>query len=171
MSVKVPGVARELAGDLTVEADPLEGLSAVDRKARYDATMSLYAMQKSLVTVRSAAHGLAAQSDSIKSDLTLKNVAGAAKSADSLSARLTAMQNEVNRVLTAVGGVMRTIEAFPSAPTADQRQQLEWATEDANKVVGEINRATQTVIPALYAKYATFAWPRKVAALAPLPKK
>ena len=164
VSIKLPGVASQLAGDLTVEADPIENLSVADRKGRYDAVMSVVALQKTLVGARIAARALTGQADSIKMDLTVKSNGGSA-AADSLATRLTAIQNEVNRVLNAAGGLMRPMESFPSVPTADQRQQLAWATEDATKVIAEINKMSQTTIPALYAKYATFAWPRKVAAV------
>jgi hypothetical protein len=169
--VKVPGVARELTGDLTVDADPNETLTAADRKARFDAVMNVTALQKTLVAARTAIRTLMGQADSIKIDLTLKSGPGAAADADSLKAHLTRVENEVNRVLAAAGGLIRPIESFPALPTADQRQQLAWATDDATKAIGEINKAVQGTIPALYAKYTAFAWPRKVSPVSATQKK
>ncbi|HYV97224.1 MAG TPA: hypothetical protein VE967_07235, partial [Gemmatimonadaceae bacterium] len=169
VSVKVPGATAPLTGDLTVESDPADVLTAVERKARSDAVMSLYAMQKSLVPVRTAARALVDQADSLKQDLNL-TPEGAAK-ADTLVTHITALHNEVNRILAAVGGLIRPIESFSSVPTADQRAQMLWAQEDAAKMIADLNKTTQTDIPALYAKYAKGPWSRKVAAVPAAGKK
>jgi hypothetical protein len=171
VTIAIPGAAAKLSGDVMVDAGPIENFSAIERKTRFDAIMGVYALQKTLVGARTAARGLVAQSDSIKTDLTMKKDASAQTSADSLSTRLTAINNEVTRLLTAAGGLIRPLESFPSQPTADQRQQIAWVSEDATKVIGEINRAVQVTIPALYAKYTAFAWPRKVPVVATTPAK
>ena len=50
------------------------------------------------------------------------------------------IEAELNRLVGITGGLMRAVEGFPSAPTADQRQQIQWATEDATRVIAAVNR-------------------------------
>ncbi len=170
VAVKIPGVTTVLRGDLVVQGDPLDNLGAVDRKARSDAVVSLYALQKTLVNARTAARALVGQVDSIKKDLAFGGPTDASTRGDTLAIRLTALQDEVGRVLNACGALMRPIESFPSAPTVDQRQQIAWAYEDATKAIAGLNRAVQVEIPALYAQYTKVQWTRKVQPVA-LPVK
>ncbi|HYC50884.1 MAG TPA: hypothetical protein VEB19_07250 [Gemmatimonadaceae bacterium] len=117
VSVRVPGVTRELRGELQVIGDPMERISDADRRARHAATLRLYALQKQLVAAR---------------------VEGQPQS---LSAPLRKVQMEVNRLLGITGSQMRIIEGFSTAPTADQRQQLAWLEEDVARVMRELQRA------------------------------
>ena len=47
-------------------------------------------------------------------------------------------QVEVDRLLGITSGLLRTIESFNSAPTADQRQQIAWAAEDATRAIAAL---------------------------------
>jgi len=38
------------------------------------------------------------------------------------------------------GTMMRSLESFNTAPTADQRQQTAWAIEDARRAINTLNR-------------------------------
>jgi photosystem II stability/assembly factor-like uncharacterized protein len=172
VAIKIPGVAKELVGDLVVDGDPTDKTSVADRKARNDAVAQVIALQKALVPARTAASALVGQADSIKRDLTLSGPSDAAARSDTLAARLVALQNEVNRVLAAAGGLINPMESFPTAPTADQLAQYAWAYEDAMRVIAGLNRMIQVEIPALYAKYmGGAAWLRKVVPVPALPRK
>jgi photosystem II stability/assembly factor-like uncharacterized protein len=170
VAIKVPGVGQPLTGDLTVDADPADILTPLDRKARNDAIMNLYSLQKTLVVARTTARSLVGQADSIKKDFSFGGPADASAHGDTLATHLTALQNEVNRVLTFTGGLMRPMESFSSAPTADQRRQIAWAFDDATKAITELNRAIQVEVPALYAKYTKMTWGRKLQPV-PLPTR
>ena len=63
---------------------------------------------------------------------------------------------------------MRGMEGFNAEPTADHRQQLAWAREDAANAVTALNRLSQTDIPKAYAQYAPGAKPP---AVAPFPRR
>jgi len=120
VAVRVQGLSRELRGDLTITGDPNENLSAMARAARQKAVDDLYALQKSLDTARRAVRMLD-QSSPEASDRPR-------------------IEAELNRLVGITGGLMRAVEGFPSAPTADQRQQIQWATEDATRVIAAVNR-------------------------------
>jgi hypothetical protein len=120
VAVRVQGLSRELRGDFTITGDPNENLSAMARAARQKAVDDLYALQKSLDTARRAVRMLD-QSSPEASDRPR-------------------IEAELNRLVGITGGLMRAVEGFPSAPTADQRQQIQWATEDATRVIAAVNR-------------------------------
>ncbi len=158
VTLKVPGVSADLHGEMIVEGDPLTNFSDLDRRARATIVMSVFSLQKSLVAAHNGARALNAQSPTFKTDLA----AGGAKT-DSLIAHIARLQGDADRVLATTNGSIRTIESWSGAPTADQRKQLEYASEDASKVIGEINKLIQTEIPALYQSAAKKAWPKPVA--------
>ena len=135
VAVKVPGVATELRGEMVVEGDPLTNFTDADRRARQAVVMNLYAMQKTLVAAHTAARELAAQSAELRSDLA----AGAAKT-DSLVAHVERLQPAIDAALVSTTAAMRPVEAWSGLPTVDQRRQIDYAAEDGNKAVAELNR-------------------------------
>ena len=161
VTVKVPGVANELKGEITVEGDPLAGFSDTDRRARQALVMGLFSLQKSLTAAHIAARALSDQSADFKRDL-----AGGGAKADSLVAHVSQLQAEVDRVLTVTNGLARPIEGWSGSATVDQRRQIDYATEDATKVIADVNREIQTEIPSLYQSVAKKAWPKPVQAVA-----
>ncbi|MFI5231425.1 MAG: WD40/YVTN/BNR-like repeat-containing protein [Gemmatimonadales bacterium] len=161
VAVKIPGVAAELRGDMTVEGDPLTNFSDAGRRARQAIVMSVYSEQKTLAAAHVAARELAAQSADLKTDLA----AGGAKT-DSLVARISRLQAQVDGALTAATGAMRPVEAWSGLPTVDQRRQIDYAVEDGNKAVAELNR-TIGEIGAMYAS-AHKSWARAVKAVGSL---
>src|SRR5439155_6437630 len=100
VAIAVPGVNQPLRGTLSVEADPLDAkFSATERRARQDALMSVYGLQKAIVVARTAAQTLAGQADSIKADLGRAGVA----SADSLTGRVQRLGTEMDRLIGIAG--------------------------------------------------------------------
>jgi hypothetical protein len=153
----VPGVANARKGEITVEGEPLGGCSDADRRARHALVMGLFGLQKSLTAAHIAARALSDQSADFKRDL-----ASGGTKADSLVAHVAQLQAEVDRVLTATNGLARPIEGWSGAATLDQRRQIDYATEDATKVIADVNRVIQAVIPSLYQSIAKKAWPKPV---------
>jgi hypothetical protein len=167
VAITIPGLAKPLRGELTVQADPLDaGFSAAARHTRQEALLHIYGFQKTLVSARTAVRTLAGQAEAIKQDLTRGGASGAAVKADSLAERLVRLQAEVERVLGIAGTLMRAIESFNTVPTADQANQLTWATDDATRAITILNRTTETDIPALYSRFASGAKPRVVPVVA-----
>jgi hypothetical protein len=167
VAITIPGIAKTLRGDLTVQADPLDAsFSPAARRARQEALLNIYGFQKTLVSARTAVRALAGQADAIKQDLTRGGVSGAVAQADSLTDRLTRLQAEVDRVLGIAGTQMRAIESFNAVPTTDQTNQLTWAIDDASRALRALNRTSQTDIPALYQQFAKGTLPRVVPAVA-----
>jgi hypothetical protein len=111
VAIHIQGLGRELAGDFTVTGDSNDGMSAATRAARQKAIDDIYALQKSLAEARRALRS------------------------NSSSPERQRIEAEFNRLAGITGGLMRAIEGFPSVPTADQRAQLQWATEDATRVI------------------------------------
>jgi photosystem II stability/assembly factor-like uncharacterized protein len=165
VSIAIPGVATPLRGTVTVEADPIEKMSAADRQARHAALLRLYDLQKSLGAARTAVRTLAAHGDSIKADVASAG-APASSAADSIVTRVAETRAEVDRLIGIASTMMRSLESFNTAPTADQRQQTAWAFEDATHAITTLNRLSQTDIPRLYARYAAGAKARVVGAIA-----
>ncbi|HEV8409707.1 MAG TPA: hypothetical protein VGQ30_04300 [Gemmatimonadaceae bacterium] len=156
VAVKVPGVATELRGEMIVEGDPLTNFSDADRRARQALVMNVYALQKTLAAAHTAARALGAQSADLKKDF-----AGGGAKADSVIARVGRVQADVDRSIAATGGSVRPIEAWSGMPTLDQRRQIDYAMEDANKAVVELN-STIGEVSAMYASTAKKAWPKPV---------
>jgi hypothetical protein len=156
VAVKVPGVAAELRGEMIVEGDPLTNFSDADRRARQALVMNVYALQKTLAAAHTAARALGAQSADLKKDF-----AGGGAKADSVVARVGRVQADVDRSIAATGGSVRPIEAWSGMPTLDQRRQIDYAMEDANKAVAELN-STIGEVSAMYASTAKKAWPKPV---------
>jgi hypothetical protein len=158
--VKVPGVTSELRGEMTVEGDPLTNFSDADRRARQALVMGVYTVQKSLASAHVAARALGAQAADLKRDLA----DGGAK-ADSLIARVSRLQADVDRSLGATNSAVRPVEAWSGAATLDQRRQVDFAVEDAMKAIADLNRVIQVEIPAMYSSVAKKAWPKPVHAV------
>ncbi len=113
-TIRVPGIARELRADIVVAADPMEATTAADRRARQDALVQLYGLQKTLAQLWTATRAKGQPSDS------------AAK-------LLATAQLEVDRLLGITANLMRSIESFSGPPTADQRAQIGWVQEDVTR--------------------------------------
>jgi hypothetical protein len=124
-TIEIAGISKPLTGRLTVVGDPKESVSAADRAARQAAIMSLYTLEKKLAKARGSAQVAARQ--------------GGAES-DSSSRRFTQTVAEIDRLIGLAGATMRNLESFNAAPSADQRQQLAWATEDANRAISTLAR-------------------------------
>lgn len=158
VAVRIPGIARELRGELTVVGDPLENITVADRRLRQDALLAAYTLQRTLGGARLAVRTLVGQADSIRLDVS----GGGASQADALGNRMRTVEAELNRLLGIAGGLMRSMEGFNTPPTADQRQDLAWARGDATRAIANLNRLAQTDIPALYSRYGAGARPRTI---------
>jgi hypothetical protein len=165
VSVKVPGVAQALSGNVTVEGDPLTKFIDVDRAARQAVLMQIYAWTKTLGEARISARALISQRDSIKADFAAGGTPDGAARADSLNARITRSSGDIDRAFNAVNGQRGPIEGWSGVPTADQRSALGYAVEDAQKALGGLNTLIGTDIPAAYQQVAKKAWTRKVPAV------
>jgi hypothetical protein len=161
VSIAIPGVSKSLRGELTVQGDASDGFSAAERRVRQDALMNVYRFQKALVAARTAAATLVGETGAIKRDVEPGGTDATIK-ADSLTERIARVHAELDRVLGIAGSLLRAIESFNSAPTADQRTHLSWALDDATAAVTALNRVSQTDIPALYSRYAKGTTPRIV---------
>ena len=76
-------------------------------------------------------------------------------------ARIARLQTTIDASLAATSGAARPIEAWSGTPTADQRRQIDYAIEDGNKAVAELNR-TIADISAMYASIAHKSWAKAV---------
>jgi hypothetical protein len=90
---------------------------------------------------------------------------------DALADTLRRLSAEGERLLGISGGLLRAIEEFNTAPTADQRQQIAWAFADDARSVAILNRLSQTEFPALYSKYSNGARLHVVPVVAPPARK
>jgi hypothetical protein len=167
VSVQVPGLAAPLRGSLVVEADPLPGVSATDRAARYAYLTHLADVQKSVAAARDAVRALASQRETLRHDLASDGSASDA-AVDSLGARIGRLQGDVARQLTTLNQLARSVDGFSGAPTIDQQRQATWANEDATTAVRDINRMVSTEIPAMYARVKR-SWSAPVRPVAPPP--
>jgi hypothetical protein len=161
VSIRVPGIARALTGRLAVESDPMERMTAADRRARQAAATQVHQLQRSLGSARSGVVALLEQSDAIKTDLSRGGSA-----ADSLLASAAVVRGEVDRLIGISTSLLRAVESFGTAPTGDQRRQMEWATDDAIRAIRTLNRVSQTDLPALYARHASGTRARTVPSVA-----
>jgi hypothetical protein len=118
LAIRIPGIANALRGSIQISGDPEARISAVDGYARRAAVMWAYSLEKTLIAARMAMRD-----------------AGTAAGAD---ARVRA---EITRLIGVAGSLSRAMESFDSAPTADQRQQMAWAYDDAVRAIGMVNRA------------------------------
>lgn len=87
--------------------------------------MRLYRLQKDLVDARA---GMEPGSGVTSAGTTLD------------AARIGA---ELDRLIGITGTLMRAIESFSSVPTADQRQQMDWAAADAARALALVNRPSR----------------------------
>jgi hypothetical protein len=156
VTVHIAGISSPLHGEITVEGDPLTSFSDADRRARQAIVMNVYATQKTLAAAHVAVRALGAQSAELKSDL-----AGGGAKADSVIARIPRLQTSIDAALAAASGAVRPVDAWSGLPTADQRKQIDYAVEDGNKAVAELNR-TIGEIGGMYGSVAHKAWTNPV---------
>jgi photosystem II stability/assembly factor-like uncharacterized protein len=121
VAIRVPGVSRELRGDLSIAGDAMEKTTAAERRARFEALVDIHSLQKTL-TAAWDANRATATSDSVT----------------------RVGQSEIERLIGVTASLMRSIENFSGPPTADQRQQLVWARDDVTRLVTVLNRAGRT---------------------------
>ena len=151
----------ELNATVSVEGDPLNVVSEEDRRRRQDALLDLVELQKSLASpqdiVRAAADGI----ESLKKNLAaraggspegpmkeaLGRVAGVADD-------LSRSQRELEGQLRSIIRLGRQIDGYSGRPTSDQLRQIDWAFEDAMKLIEELNAILQKGIPALFSELA-----------------
>jgi len=164
--VQVPGIAKPLAGNVLVEADPLPKFAPADRAARQVVLMRIYEWTGALGAARAAARALVAQRDSIAADFRGGGSADAAAQADSLTARIGRASADVDRVFTAVNALRGPIEGWSGAPTLDQRSALGYGVADGTKALAALNALIRSDIPAAYRRVAKKDWPRVVAPVA-----
>ena len=119
VSVAVPGVTTPLTGTLEVQGDPMDArFTVAQRRARQDALLDMHKLQRDLSDARAALDRSGTRADG------------------------AALRAEIDRLLGVTGTILRTIETFNSAPTADQRAQIAWASADARRVFTALNRQT-----------------------------
>ena len=162
--VAVPGIAKPLAGNLVVDADPLPKFSAADRAARQATLIAIYDWSKALGEGRTAVRALMAQRDSIANDLTLGGISKA--KADSLNARITEVSGDIDRAFLALNQQRGPIESWSGLPTIDQRKAVGYALEDSRKALTTLNALISTDIPSAY-RGAKKDWTRKVGPVRP----
>jgi photosystem II stability/assembly factor-like uncharacterized protein len=136
VTVSVPGISRELRGDVAVESDPLVSFADRDRRARQIALLTLYDLEKTLGAVRANLRTLATRRDSVART-------------DSAVAHLALLQSDADRDLAAAASLLRAIEGFSGLPTADQRAQLDLLFADVTRGVAELNATVEKLPPAL----------------------
>jgi len=146
-----------LIDSVVVEADPLPQFTAADRRERQALLMKIYDWTRTLGQAHAAVAQLKAQRDAFEADL------GAA--ADSMNARVARLSTEVDRAFSGVDGQRSPIEEWSGLPSVDQRKALDYALEDADKAVTELNRLITSDIPAAY-QAAGKSWASAVKAVA-----
>jgi photosystem II stability/assembly factor-like uncharacterized protein len=160
-TITIPGIARPLTGRFAVTEDSRERMTPADREARQSVIMSLYGLQKTLLTARGASRALLQQADGIKQDLARGGV-----QVDSVLKRIAQTDAELDRLMSLAGSIARNIESLNAAPLGDQRQQAAWAFADASRAIAMLNRTSQTDLPALYSQHGGGARPRTVGRVA-----
>ena len=117
--------------------------------------MNLYDLQKSLGEARAAARAVDTQAAAIRKDVGKGPL-------DKLTADISRLTGDVDRELNGVNGLSRAIEAYSGLPTADQRQQIDWAFEDAVKTIEDLNRVLRTDVPSAYENLSKQGlWPKR----------
>jgi hypothetical protein len=116
------GAGDVISREMTVEPDPRFPVSESDRKRRFTAVMSAYALQQRL--------------------------AGARETARELSERVPApevnqVQAQLARAVAEAASVQNAIDGYSGPPTVSQLRQLEWAWEDGSAAVGVLNQIIQ----------------------------
>ncbi len=166
VSVTVPG-RPPLRTDVRVDADPRVTFSDADRQARQRALLTLYSVQKSLGAARTAAASATSLLRALGTPPFAVPDAMRSRVA-STTAALQRVQGTINGQLSGASGVARAIEGYSARPTADQVRQVDWAFDDATKLVADLNRVTQTDLPSLLSGISSApAWPARPGAVSP----
>ena len=136
-----------LTGEVTVLPDPHFTISDADRNTRHAAIMSAYTLQQQLGVARDTAQSLADQTIALRQFYTAAGDAGRSGLAavDRIAGQLTQAQGQVDRAMTAAGGVQNAMDGYDGLPTAAQLRQLDWAWEDATAAIATLNRVIADV--------------------------
>jgi hypothetical protein len=118
VAIDAPGVARPLKGELRVEGDPRINFTDADRRVRQTALMKLYELERSLTSARASTSTARVGND----------------------VRLAQLQAQIAAELTTASRLSRAIEGFSGLPTADQKRQVDWVVDDANRTMQALNR-------------------------------
>jgi photosystem II stability/assembly factor-like uncharacterized protein len=122
VSIAIPGVASPLRGSLVVQPDPLDkSFTIAERRRRHDAMLSMHEMQQRLAGAQTTARSLSAGS-----------------LPEASTSRLRRVQSELDRLIGIGRDLIRALEDFNSAPTADQQRQMTWALEDERRAVAAL---------------------------------
>jgi photosystem II stability/assembly factor-like uncharacterized protein len=136
-TVTVSASGRSLKGELHIDGDPRVSFADADRRIRQTALLNLYALQKSLSAARAAGATAAGQLDT-------PGGKGITSTRSDAASRLTQVQADLVAQFNAVTGLSRAIEGYSGVPTTDQRRQIDWAFEDAQRAIETMNRVLQT---------------------------
>jgi len=134
VAVRIGG--RQLKDELRVEGDPRVTFSDADRRARQDALLQLYELQKALLQARAAAVAGVTHFEA--------RARGARTPNREPEDRLRGLQTDIGVVMNTLGALSRSIEGYSGLPTADQRRQIDWAFDDAAKMVDALNDVLRT---------------------------
>ena len=152
----------ELKTMVTVEGDPLLVVSEEDRRPRQAALLDLVELQKTLIAPRDPVRAAADEVGLVRKNLAARaggNPRGEEKEALGRAAKvsdgLSRCQRELESQLRSVSGLTREIDGYSGRPTADQLRQIDWAFEDATKLVEELNAILQKEMPALFSEMTT----------------
>jgi photosystem II stability/assembly factor-like uncharacterized protein len=134
VAVRMGGL--QLKDELRIEGDPRVTFADADRRARQDALLQLYELQKALLQARAAAVAGVTHFETLTRPARTPN--------HEPENRLRALQTDIGVVMSTIGGLSRSIEGYSGLPTADQRRQIGWAFDDAAKTVDALNDVLRT---------------------------
>jgi hypothetical protein len=118
VTVKLPGAAPNLRGQMVVEGDPIVQFAESTRRARQASLLVLYDVARSLGQARTAARAVT----------------------DTVGQQASRLRTDIDRQIGAVSGLARAIESYSGLPTIDQNTQVEAAFQEATRTVAELNR-------------------------------
>jgi len=145
-----PAGSGVLTGDVTVLPDPHFTISDADRNIRHTAIMSAYTLEQQLGVARDTAQSLSEQMTALRQFYAAGGDSGKAGVAaiDKISSQLNQAQGQIDRAMTAAGGLQNAMDSYDGLPTAAQLRQLEWAKEDATAAIEALNRLIVIDLPA-----------------------
>ena len=157
----VRGAGVDLHGAITVAGDSHVAFSDADRRTRQTALLNLYELEQTAGRGRDAVRQAAALLDVVRKDVADHGVSAA-------SDRLTALERDLARELSAAGRLSRAIDGYSGVATADQQRQIDWAFDDITQTIRDLDQVLQTDLPALYAELMkTQAWPPRIPPIPP----